>query len=69
MTTEELAKKVIKDIKAMSTDEKAKLRTRLRREFGPADSAKQIGGLAEAASRVAREEAAMAKPPITDKIQ
>jgi hypothetical protein len=42
---------------------------RLRRESGPSDIAKRIGGLAEAAHRVAQEEAAMAKPPITDKIQ
>lgn len=40
-----------------------------RRELGPADIAKRIGGLADAARRVAQEEAAMAKPRVTDKIQ
>jgi hypothetical protein len=42
---------------------------RLRRELGPADIAKRIGGLADAARQIAREEAAMAKTPVTDKIQ
>lgn len=42
---------------------------RLRREFGPAVIAKRIGGLAIAARKVAQEEAAMGKPPITSKIQ
>jgi hypothetical protein len=41
----------------------------LRRELGPADIARQIGGLADAARQIAREEAAMAKTPVTDKIQ
>jgi hypothetical protein len=63
MTTEQVARKLARDVKAMPADEKAKLRTRLTREFGPVAQ-----GLADAARRVAREEAAMAKPPITDKI-
>jgi hypothetical protein len=40
---------------------------RLRREFGPADVAKKLEGFADAARRVAQEEAAMAKP-VTGKI-
>jgi hypothetical protein len=52
----------------MPQEERVKLRKRLRREFGPADIAKQIEGLADAARRVAQEEAAMAKPLTTDKI-
>ncbi len=59
MTTEQLGKKVAKDVKNMSADEKAKLRTRLTREFGPADAAKKLEGFAEAARRCAAEEAAM----------
>jgi hypothetical protein len=41
MTTEQLARKATRDVKRMSPDEKAKLRTRLRREFGPADAAEE----------------------------
>jgi hypothetical protein len=41
MTTEQLARKAAKDVKQMSPDEKAKLRTCLRREFGPADAAEE----------------------------
>jgi hypothetical protein len=41
MTTEQLATKAAKDVKRMSPDEKAKLRTRLRREFGTADAAEE----------------------------
>jgi hypothetical protein len=69
MTTEQLVMKATKDVKQMSPDEKAKLRTRLRREFGPANAAKKIRALAEAARKFAAEDAAMKKPPITDKIQ
>ena len=65
MTTEELARQAIKQVKAMSPGEKAKLRARLNREFGRS----KLEGFAEAARRVADEEAAMKKPPITDKIQ
>jgi hypothetical protein len=64
MTTEEVARKLLRDVQAMSPDEKAKLRARLTREFGPVAQ-----GLAEAARKLAREEAAMAQPPITEKIQ
>jgi hypothetical protein len=59
MTTEQVARKLAKDVKEMSADEKAKLRTRPRREFGPADAAKKLEGFAEAARRCAAEEAAM----------
>ena len=65
MTTEQLARQAIKDVKRMSPDEKAKLRALLDREFGPS----KLDGLAEAARRVAEEESAMKKPPLTDKIQ
>lgn len=64
MTTEQLAKKLVRDVKRMSKEEKAEVRKHLDREFGPVAQ-----GLADAARRVAREEAAMAKTPITDKIQ
>jgi hypothetical protein len=59
MTTEQVARKLAKDAKEMSADEKAKLRTRLRREFCPANAAKKLEGFAEAARRCAAEEAAM----------
>jgi hypothetical protein len=59
MTTEQVARKLLRDVKAMSPDEKAKLRTRLTREFGPANVAKKLEGFAEAARRCAAEEAAM----------
>jgi hypothetical protein len=59
MTTEQLAMKATKDVKQMSPDEKAKLRTRLRREFGPADAAKKLEGFADAARRCASEEFAL----------
>jgi hypothetical protein len=59
MTTEQLVRKATEDVKRMSPDEKAKLRARLTREFGPACIAKKVGGLAEAARRCAAEEAAM----------
>jgi hypothetical protein len=62
MTTEQLAEKAVKDVKdvkQMSPDEKAKLRTRLRREFGPGDAARKLAGLAVAARRCAAEESAM----------
>jgi hypothetical protein len=59
MTTEQIGGKLAKDVKEMSPDEKAKLRTRLSREFGPVDVAKKLEGFAEAARRCASEEAAM----------
>jgi hypothetical protein len=46
MTTEQVARKLAKDVKEMSADEKAKLR-------------EHLSGLAEAARRCAAEEAAM----------
>jgi hypothetical protein len=67
MTTEQVARKLAKDVKEMSADEKAKLRTRLRREFGPADAAKKLEGFAEAARRCAAEEAAMLNYDATGK--
>lgn len=59
MTTEQLGREVAKQVEKMSADEKAKLRTRLTREFGPADAPKKLEGFAEAARRCAAEEAAM----------
>jgi hypothetical protein len=59
MTTEQLGREVAKQVKKMSADEKAKLRTRLAREFGPANPAKKLEAFAEAARRCAAEEAAM----------
>ena len=59
MTTEQVALKLLRDVQAMSPDEKAKLPTRLTREFGPANVAKKLEGFAEAALRCAAEEAAM----------
>jgi hypothetical protein len=48
MTTEQLAKKAVKDVKQMSDVEKAKVR-------------EHLSGLADAARRCAAEEAAMLK--------
>ena len=59
ITTEQLAKKAVSDVKRMSPDEKARLRTRVRREFGTADAAKKLEGFADAARRCAAEEAAL----------
>jgi hypothetical protein len=56
MTTEQLARQAVKQMKAMSADEKVK-RARLDREFGPS----KLDSLAEAARRVAEEESAMDK--------
>jgi hypothetical protein len=59
MTTEQLAMKIAEHVERMSPDEKAKLRTRLTREFGLADAARKVEGFADAARRCAAEEAAM----------
>jgi hypothetical protein len=64
LTTDQLARKLLREVKAMSPDEKAKVRAQLNRAFGPVAQS-----LADAARKVAREEAAMAQPPITEKIQ
>jgi hypothetical protein len=64
MTTEQVGRQMLRDVQAMSPDETAELRTHLTRAFGPVAQ-----GLAEAARKLAREEAAMAQPPITEKIQ
>jgi hypothetical protein len=55
LTTEQLAQ-AIQQVQQMSEAEKAKLR-------------EHLSGLADAARKFAAEEAAMKKPPITDKIQ
>ena len=57
MTTEQLAQKAIKDIQQMSEEEKAKLRKHIDRELKP--RFRGMEGFAEAARRVAAEEAAM----------
>jgi hypothetical protein len=59
MTTEQMARKSLREVKEMSADEKAKLRTLLTREFGPVDAAKKLESFAEAARRCAAEETAM----------
>jgi hypothetical protein len=60
MTTEQLVRKATEDVKRMSPDEKAKLRTRLNREFRLADAPRKLEGFADAARRCAAEEAALA---------
>jgi hypothetical protein len=57
MTTEQPGEKAIKDIQQMSDVEKTKLREILDREFKP--RFRGMEGFAEAARRVAAEEAAM----------
>jgi hypothetical protein len=58
MTTEQLAKKAVKDVRQMSDVEKANLREQLDREFKK-PRFRGIEGFAEAARRCAAEEAAM----------
>jgi hypothetical protein len=41
MTTEQLAKKALRDIKGMARDEKAHLRAKLNREFSPKSNLRQ----------------------------
>jgi hypothetical protein len=57
MTTEQLAKKAVRDVKRMSPAEKAKLRHLLDKEFKRVP--KNVDGYADAARRCAAEEAAM----------
>jgi hypothetical protein len=45
MTTEQIALQLLREVKAMSADEKAKLRALLTREFGPANAAKKLAAL------------------------
>ncbi len=54
LTTEQLAKKVARDVEQMTPDEKAKLRSRLRREFG-LPHIKSTDGYAAAAAQCAEE--------------
>ena len=44
MTTKKLAEKVARDVERMSGDEKAKLRKRMRREFGIGDFLSYLHG-------------------------
>jgi hypothetical protein len=55
-TTEELAEKAIADIQMMTPDEKAHVRAKLRKAFGPTDSQRMLGGLAGAAKVIQAEE-------------
>jgi hypothetical protein len=41
MTTEQLAKKALRDIKTMDRDEKAHVRAKLNREFAPTSNLRQ----------------------------
>ena len=61
MTTEQLAKKAVRDVKRMSPAEKAKLRHLLDKEFKrvPKNVPKNVDGYADAARRSAAEEDAM----------
>jgi hypothetical protein len=59
MTTEQLAKKAVKDVKQMSDVEKAKLRDRMDKEFKRVPRFKNMDGYADAARKCAAEEAAM----------
>jgi hypothetical protein len=54
LTTEQLAKKVVEAVEQMTPDEKAKLRARLRREFGKLHI-KTTDGYAAAAAQCAEE--------------
>jgi hypothetical protein len=55
-TTEELGEKLIADIQMMTPDEKAHVRAKLRKAFGPSDSQRILSGLARAAQVVQAEE-------------
>jgi len=55
-TTEELGEKLIEDIQMMTPDEKAHVRAKLRKAFGPSDSQRMLSGLARAAQIIQAEE-------------
>jgi hypothetical protein len=57
MTTEQLAKKVLKDLKRMSPDEKSELRALMDKEFKRAPRLKNVDSYADAVRRCAAEEA------------
>jgi hypothetical protein len=59
MTTEQLARKVAKDVRQMSDVEKAKLRDLLDKEFKRVPRLKNMDGYADAARNCAAEQAAM----------
>jgi hypothetical protein len=56
MTTEQLAKKAVKDVKQMSDVEKAKLRDRMDKEFKRVPRFKNMDGYADAARKCAAED-------------
>ena len=55
-TTEQLGEKLVADILMMTPDEKAHVRAKLRKEFGPSESQRMLSGLARAAQVIQAEE-------------